>query len=140
MLKMQFKSIAWVMLFTMFYTIPHAGDTQTTLTANHNEAVPLSTALKKISDLFNTQFVYEKSLLEGKTTLYKEDAVKGKPVEEVLKNILYTWGPKISNGSDKHLKKFFNTGTNYINAVSVSNGNDLAQFYLSYAKVVPCQG
>lgn len=44
-----------------------------------------------------------------------------------------SWGAKITNGSDKHLKEFFQTGTNYINAVSVSNGNDLGQFYLSYA-------
>src|SRR5258708_21027523 len=44
-----------------------------------------------------------------------------------------SWGPKITNGSDKHLKEFFRTGKNLINAVSVSNGNDLAQFYLSYA-------
>lgn len=44
-----------------------------------------------------------------------------------------SWGPKITNGSDKHLKEFFQTGATYKNAISVSNGNDLGQFYLSYA-------
>lgn len=44
-----------------------------------------------------------------------------------------SWGPKITNGSDRHLKEFFRTGSNYINTVSISNGNDLGQFYLSYA-------
>ncbi|WP_051084331.1 SusC/RagA family TonB-linked outer membrane protein [Segetibacter koreensis] len=44
-----------------------------------------------------------------------------------------SWGPKITNGSDRHLKEFFQTGKNFINAVSVSNGNDLGQFYVSYA-------
>lgn len=44
-----------------------------------------------------------------------------------------SWGPKITNGSDAHLKEFFRTGQNYINNLSVSNGNDVSQFYLSYA-------
>jgi len=44
-----------------------------------------------------------------------------------------SWGPKITNGSDKHLKEFFRTGHDYINSVSVTNGNDVSQFYLSYS-------
>ncbi len=48
-------------------------------------------------------------------------------------NLNDSWGSKISNGSDRHLKEFFKTGETYINAVSVSNGNDLGQFYMSYA-------
>ncbi|MGN6802434.1 MAG: SusC/RagA family TonB-linked outer membrane protein [Ginsengibacter sp.] len=44
-----------------------------------------------------------------------------------------SWGPKISNGSDKHLREFFKTGSSYINSISVSNGNDLGQFYFSFA-------
>ena len=92
MLKMQFKPIAWAMLCAILYATPDAVYSQTSLTANHSDAVPLSTALKKISDLFNTQFVYEKSLLQGKTAFYKEEAIKGKPVEEVLKSILYPNG------------------------------------------------
>lgn len=46
-----------------------------------------------------------------------------------------SWGSKITNGSDRHLKEFFKTGTTYTNAVSVSNGNDIGQFYFSYANI-----
>ncbi|CAN5921945.1 TonB-dependent receptor [soil metagenome] len=44
-----------------------------------------------------------------------------------------SWGSKITNGSDAHLKDFFDTGQNYMNTLSISNGNDLGQFYVSYA-------
>ena len=44
-----------------------------------------------------------------------------------------SWGAKITNGSDAHLKKFFKPATTLVNAVSLSNGNELAQIYLSYA-------
>ncbi len=47
-----------------------------------------------------------------------------------------SWGPKITNGSDRHLKEFFQTGSNYINSVSVSNGNDIGQFYFSFANTL----
>lgn len=44
-----------------------------------------------------------------------------------------SWGEKISNGSDRHLKEFFKTGTNRINAISFTSGNDVTQTYLSYS-------
>jgi TonB-linked SusC/RagA family outer membrane protein len=44
-----------------------------------------------------------------------------------------SWGPRIDNGSDAHLKDFFQTGQTYINAVSVTRGNETGAFYLSYA-------
>ena len=44
-----------------------------------------------------------------------------------------SWGPKISNGSDEHLKEFFQLGRNSINSISFSKGNEQAQVYLSYA-------
>lgn len=44
-----------------------------------------------------------------------------------------SWGEKVSNGSDAHLKDFFQTGVTTVNALSVSGGNELAQVYLSYA-------
>lgn len=43
------------------------------------------------------------------------------------------WGAKSSGASDAFIKDFFNTGKTYINGVSVSGGNDKAQFYASYA-------
>lgn len=44
-----------------------------------------------------------------------------------------SWGPKITNGSDAHLKEFFKTGRTSVNALSLTSGSDLAQVYLSYA-------
>lgn len=44
-----------------------------------------------------------------------------------------SWGPKISNGSDSHIKNFFQTGENYINSLSVSSGNANQRIYFSYA-------
>ena len=44
-----------------------------------------------------------------------------------------SWGSPITNGSDEHLKEYYNTGIANINTISITNGNDVAQFYLSYA-------
>ncbi|MDQ3291381.1 MAG: SusC/RagA family TonB-linked outer membrane protein [Bacteroidota bacterium] len=44
-----------------------------------------------------------------------------------------SWGPKITNGSDKHLKDFFKTGKTFVNSLAITSGNDLGQFYVSYA-------
>ncbi len=56
------------------------------------EGVPLSKALKTVSRVFGTQFVYEKAVLNGKTTNYDVGNLKGKQLEEVLKGILYPEG------------------------------------------------
>lgn len=47
-----------------------------------------------------------------------------------------SWGPRISNGSDAHIKDFFRTGENYINSVSVSSGNATQRIYFSYANTL----
>tara|TARA_R110002050_G_scaffold290412_1_gene444108 strand:- start:1829 stop:5179 length:3351 start_codon:yes stop_codon:yes gene_type:complete len=44
-----------------------------------------------------------------------------------------SWGEKISNGSDSHLKEFFETGKTRINSVSFSNGSDIGQLYMSFS-------
>ena len=44
-----------------------------------------------------------------------------------------SWGPKITNGSDAHLKSFFQTGTTFVNSLSITNGNNRGQFYASYS-------
>ncbi|GEO23046.1 SusC/RagA family TonB-linked outer membrane protein [Cyclobacterium qasimii] len=44
-----------------------------------------------------------------------------------------SWGEKISNGSDSHLKEFFETGKTKINSVSFSNGSDIGQLYMSFS-------
>ncbi|MBX3238318.1 MAG: SusC/RagA family TonB-linked outer membrane protein [Chitinophagaceae bacterium] len=44
-----------------------------------------------------------------------------------------SWGEKVTNGSDSHLKEFFKTGLTLVNGLSVSGGNEQAQVYMSYA-------
>jgi TonB-linked SusC/RagA family outer membrane protein len=44
-----------------------------------------------------------------------------------------SWGPKVAGGSNAHIKDFFETGATYINSLSVTSGNKLGQFYISYA-------
>ncbi len=43
-----------------------------------------------------------------------------------------SWGPKITNGSDAHIKDFFQTGSNYINSLSISSGTEQNKVYFSY--------
>ena len=42
-----------------------------------------------------------------------------------------SWGPKINSAPD-NLSKFYQTGENFTNSVSLSGGSDLAQTYFSY--------
>lgn len=44
-----------------------------------------------------------------------------------------SWGPKITGGSDAHIKDFFRTGQNYINSISVSSGTEKSRMYMSYS-------
>lgn len=44
-----------------------------------------------------------------------------------------SWGPKITNGSDSHIRDFFRTGQNYINSISVSSGTEKSRVYMSYS-------
>jgi TonB-linked SusC/RagA family outer membrane protein len=43
-----------------------------------------------------------------------------------------SWGPKISGASD-NLDKFYQTGSNLTNAISLTGGTDIAQTYFSYS-------
>ncbi|MEJ7780851.1 MAG: SusC/RagA family TonB-linked outer membrane protein [Daejeonella sp.] len=44
-----------------------------------------------------------------------------------------SWGPKIANGSDSHIRDFFRTGENYVNSLSLASGNETQRIYVSYA-------
>lgn len=44
-----------------------------------------------------------------------------------------SWGKKISDGDNSFINNFFNTGVNLINGVSVGGGNDMFQFFGSFA-------
>src|SRR5438046_1564756 len=54
-----------------------------------NQAVSLRDALKRITKSFGTQFVYDRQLIEGKTTSYNLNDLTKKSAEEVLKGVLY---------------------------------------------------
>src|SRR5687768_14485593 len=54
-----------------------------------NKSVSLRDALKKVTKTYGTQFVYDRQLIEGKTTTYHLNEIANKPVEEILKGILY---------------------------------------------------
>lgn len=47
-----------------------------------------------------------------------------------------SWGERITHGSDRHLKEFFEPGKTFINSVAFSNGSDLGQLYMSYSNTV----
>jgi TonB-linked SusC/RagA family outer membrane protein len=44
-----------------------------------------------------------------------------------------SWGPQLTTGAPDNLKSFFQTGTNWTNAVSLSAGTEKSQTYFSYA-------
>lgn len=46
-------------------------------------------ALEKVTKTYGTQFVYDPKLIEGKTTTYAVTQKEKKPVEDILKEILY---------------------------------------------------
>ena len=52
-------------------------------------SIPVKEALDEVSSVFGTRFVYERSVVAGKTTTVDVSSLKGKPVEDVLKSILY---------------------------------------------------
>ncbi|TAM98639.1 MAG: TonB-dependent receptor [Chitinophagaceae bacterium] len=64
----------------------------TGITMANAQSIPVTKALKSVTKIFGTRFVYEKSLLEGKETKYDISHLKGKQVEAVLKGILYPEG------------------------------------------------
>ncbi|MEJ7830750.1 MAG: carboxypeptidase-like regulatory domain-containing protein, partial [Segetibacter sp.] len=54
------------------------------------KSTSLRDALQKVTKAFGTQFVYDKQLLDGKTTTYSLDNIANKSVEDVLKGLLYS--------------------------------------------------
>jgi TonB-linked SusC/RagA family outer membrane protein len=53
------------------------------------KSISLQDALKKVTQLYGTQFVYDAALLEGKQTSFDFSAAGNKTTEEILKAILY---------------------------------------------------
>ena len=82
--QLRFQALAFFIILS-FAT--RASDAQ--FSKEKGPEIPLPKALKDVSRIFDTKFVYEKTLVEGKTTSYPTDEMKGKKVEDVLKSILY---------------------------------------------------
>lgn len=129
---MKIHLIAWMLSAIIVYATPATSTAQTPgnpATTFRSESVPLATALKKVGELYKTQFIYEKSLLEGKDVSYTEELIKGKSIEEVLKAILYPNG-----------LVFLYVKENYYTIVSKESinqikGEDKGSSEMSYASV-----
>jgi TonB-linked SusC/RagA family outer membrane protein len=50
---------------------------------------PLKDVLEQVTSMYGTKFVYEHNLVAGINSTVQPAALKGKPVEEVLKSVLY---------------------------------------------------
>lgn len=74
--------------------------------------------------------VSSSTTFEQATNLPKIQNVYGQETAGVSTS---SWGAASPTASNSHVKDYFNTGTNYINSISITNGNDNAQYYLSYA-------
>ncbi|HEU5364296.1 MAG TPA: STN domain-containing protein, partial [Hanamia sp.] len=85
--------ILWLQVF-LFLSLPLliAGTACAQTTESTKAPIPLAKALKDVGKQYDTKFVYEKSLVEGKTTTYNMGEIKGKKLEDVLKSILYPKG------------------------------------------------
>jgi len=74
---------------------------------------------------FSTGLTFESVLLKPDLQ-YKYGAIGG---------IKESWDTSPGNYADNYVDDFFRTGTNRINSVSISGGNDKTQAYFSYANV-----
>src|ERR1022692_2637708 len=82
--KMRFAILA---LFLIFLFSSSVSSAQSSNPEDSQESI--TKALKDVTKIYGTKFVYEKSLLEGRTTSYDLKKIKGDKVEDVLKSILY---------------------------------------------------
>ncbi|HTJ12109.1 MAG TPA: SusC/RagA family TonB-linked outer membrane protein [Dinghuibacter sp.] len=71
------------------------------------------------------------SSLEASTPAYKPDFQN--TYGQTSANAPDSWGAKLTAGTHDNLKDYFQTGTNWTNAINLSTGSDKAQTYFSYA-------
>ena len=92
MLKTKLRFSVWTFLMTLLFALgTFASGMANGQSSKRDDAqIPIVKALRDVSKIYDTKFVYEKSLLEGKTTSFTmKDIKKGKKVEDILKSILY---------------------------------------------------
>ena len=71
-----------IALLTGLLLLSNAAQSQT-------QTVSLKEALKKVTKIYGTQFVYDADLVKGKTTSYDFNQKNNRELEDVLKDILY---------------------------------------------------
>jgi TonB-linked SusC/RagA family outer membrane protein len=92
MLKAKLRFSVWTFLMILFFASGTfaSGIVNGQSSKQEDAQIPIVKALRDVSKIYDTKFVYEKSLLEGKTTSFTmKDIKKGKKVEDILKSILY---------------------------------------------------
>ncbi len=72
--------IGWTSVILFLFTAPDSGYAQRIQSHvgyyEKEKVISLAKALKNVSDVFHSKFVYEKSLLDDKTTSFKEGSYK----------------------------------------------------------------
>lgn len=94
MTRTHLKFTAGLIMFALLLSSAK-GEAQTKPTieaGRFSTSQPLTKALKAVSKAFDAKFVYERSLIDGKTTSYPVGDLNGKQLEDVLKSILYPKG------------------------------------------------
>jgi TonB-linked SusC/RagA family outer membrane protein len=81
-----------------------------------SKSIALREALEKVTKTYGTQFVYDPKLIDGKTTTYNVSIKEKRPVEDVLKEILYP-----------NELVFLYVNTNYYTIVSKSRVGESSQ-------------
>lgn len=84
------KHLQWLLLLLLVTGL--FSSTETAHAQPSTKSISIPEALKKISKVYGTEFFYDKDLVKGKATTYNLDNIKGKPLEEVLKAVLYPNG------------------------------------------------
>jgi hypothetical protein len=83
MLKTKLRFSVWTFLMILFFASgTFASGMANGQSSKRDDAqIPIVKALRDVSKIYDTKFVYEKSLLEGKTTSFTmKDIKKGKKV------------------------------------------------------------
>lgn len=90
--------------------------------AQVNRAMPVAEALKKITEKYQTKFVYEPAVLRGKTTMAALEKTNGQSIEEVLKGILYPNNLLFLYVSDNHYAIINKDDKSFQNAAGITLG------------------
>ena len=90
---MGFLHLRKVLLLLLFLAVlSNHSFGQASPAAGSGRQTSLAEALRQINRAFGTNFLYDQELLKGKTTMYDMSTIRSKPLQEVLKGVLYPSG------------------------------------------------